>query len=99
MNILYIEDDPNDATLVDRYVRTTPHNLYIAPTVQDAWLTLQQEPMDLIMVDIVLSNARLGYTFAQQLRLRKFQQPLIAVTALGTPEDMAACRRAGFDQV
>lgn len=99
MNILYIEDNLNDAHLVQRYVETTPHQLLLVSTLQDAWMALNDNSFELIMVDILLANDRSGYDFAYQMREQHYTQPLIAVTALNTPQDIAATRRAGFDGI
>jgi two-component system, OmpR family, response regulator len=96
MRILYIEDNPNDANLVDRYMRTTQHDLTVVPNLDDAWTALG-EGYDLIMVDVILSGERAGFDFARQLRSQQYPYPLIAVTALSTPQDETLCYRAGFD--
>ena len=98
MRILYLEDDSGDANLVKRYLQTTPHDLLIAATVREAWASLT-EPIDLILVDILLANSRDGYSFAREVRERNITQPLIAVTALNMPQEIEAARDAGFDDV
>jgi DNA-binding response OmpR family regulator len=98
MRILYLEDNPNDANLVRRYIETTPHHLTTVSSIESAWLALN-DPVDLIMVDIVLSNQRVGYSFVRELRNRHLTQSLIAVTALSTPHDIATSREVGFDYI
>src|SRR5258708_376975 len=98
MRILYLEDDRGDANLVKRYLQTTPHDLLIAATIKEAWAALD-EPIDLILVDIMLANSRDGYDFAREVRDRNITQPLIAVTALNMPQELDAARDAGFDDI
>jgi DNA-binding response OmpR family regulator len=98
MRILYLEDNPNDATLMARYIKTTPHELVVVATLDEAYAAVDQS-FDLILVDVMLGDERQGYTFAQRLRQRLYQQPMIAVTALGSAEDEALCAQLGFDYV
>jgi two-component system, OmpR family, response regulator len=98
MRILYIEDNADDANLVHRYVRTTPHELVIVDTLEDAYTALS-EPVDLVLVDVLLHQQRSGYTLARALRDKGLNHPIVAVTALTTPSDIEAARRAGFDEV
>lgn len=98
MRILYIEDNPDDANLVNRYVRTTPHEIIIVDNVEAAYTVLRQ-PIDLVLVDVLLNRQRAGYDVARVLRENEYECPIIAVTALTTPIDMDAARNAGFDEV
>jgi DNA-binding response OmpR family regulator len=98
MQILYIEDDPNDAQLVTMYVQTTPHQIVTVSNTEDARHALRKSP-EMILVDVMLNNSREGFHFARELRSQGYQHPLIAVTALSTPDDRAECQRAGFTSV
>lgn len=98
MRILYIEDNPDDATLVQRYVRTTGHELVIADSLDAAYNALS-EPVDLVLVDVLLHKQRSGYDLARMLRDNAFDCPIVAVTALTTPSDLRAAQQAGFDEV
>jgi CheY-like chemotaxis protein len=98
MQILYIEDDPNDAQLVTMYVQTTEHRIVTVSTTEDARDALGELP-EIILVDVMLNNSRDGFTFARELRSQGYQQPLIAVTALTTAHDKEECQRAGFTAV
>ncbi|MEP7285885.1 MAG: response regulator [Chloroflexota bacterium] len=97
MRILYIEDNPNDAKLVQRYVETTPHDLVIAPTLEDTYEYLSDsEAFGFVMVDILINNQRAGYELPQLLREQGYTGQVIAVTALNSPQDKVACAEAGF---
>ncbi len=100
MRILYIEDNANDAKLVQRYVETTAHELAIASTIEQAYEQLSDSPeFDLILIDILINNKRLGYDLAHALREQGYSRPVIAITALTSPQDQAACAEAGFAAV
>ncbi len=98
MHILYIEDEPADAQLVERYIRLTPHQLTLASNVKEARTAIKEAP-DLILVDILLERVRDGYDFVRELRAQGYTQPIIAVTALTLPQELERCRQAGVDEV
>lgn len=96
MYILYIEDEPNDARLVERYLRPFPHRLDLVATTPDIDSVLQEQP-DLILLDIVLNQARLGFQFVRALREQGYAQPIVAITGLTLPADIEECYAAGCD--
>lgn len=98
MRIIYIEDEPADAQLVQRYVQLTPHEVVIANDLPSARAALA-EPADLILIDVLLSRARSGYDFVRQLRSEGFQQPIVAVTGLSMDSDIQLCYKAGCTDV
>ena len=98
MNILYLEDEPQDAELVALYTRSATHQLTVASNIEEAQAALVDDP-DLILVDVILGNTRDGYKFTQAIRRQGFDRPVVAITALATAQDMEDCRQAGFDQV
>jgi two-component system capsular synthesis sensor histidine kinase RcsC len=99
MRILYVEDEPNDAALVELYIRTTPHELILAVSREEAWQVLNTEVPDLILTDVMLGPSRDGYTLASELREAGYVGGLVALTGLSTRRDMEDCQRAGFNQV
>ncbi len=98
MNVLYVEDEPNDAQLVDLYIRTTPHRLTIAKNGAEARAAFAHQP-DLILIDVWLGSARDGYTLIREFHAHGYTGPVIAVTALTTPKDIDDCQKAGFDDI
>jgi two-component system, sensor histidine kinase len=98
MNILYLEDEPQDAALVSLYTRSTPHSLTVASNLEEASAALGDAP-DLVLVDVMLGNTRDGFKFMREMREQGYNQPAVAITALATARDQEACREAGFDQI
>lgn len=97
MKIVYIEDNQQDRELVERFMRTTAHALATFSTVEEA--APHVEDADLVLVDILIGQARRGLEFAAELRAHGLQSPLVAVTALTQPQELAAYRAQGFDDV
>jgi two-component system, sensor histidine kinase len=98
MHILYLEDEPNDAALVERYVRTTPHEITIVQNTVDAEKALDNNPA-LILVDVLLGNTRAGFEFMRVVRKRGYTQPIVAITALTLPQDLEQCIAAGCTEI
>src|SRR5689334_22284329 len=98
MKILYVEDDPNAAQLVSLYVRSTEHDLEVAPTIEMAQAALDSDTA-LIMVDLMFGSARQGVSFGRDVRNQGYNRSMVAVTALSTERDLEDCREAGFDDV
>lgn len=99
MNILYLEDNLNDAKLVKRYIDTTGHTLMLVTTVSAAREAVEKQSFDLILVDVMVGTQRGGAEFAQELRNRKYACPVVGVTALTSAQDMALYRQVGFDTI
>lgn len=99
MNILYIEDNPDDAKLVARFIDTTGHQLVTVENLEKAYEILSKEDVGMVMLDIVINKKQSGYQFASDLRANNFRQPIVAVTALNTPSSLEACEQAGIDYV
>ena len=98
MNILYVEDNPNDAALVGLYARATQHNLILARRRDEAHSAMVNNP-DLILIDLILAYAPDGFKIARELRKQGVTKPIVAVTALATHEDWIECQRAGFTDI
>jgi DNA-binding response OmpR family regulator len=98
MNILYIEDEPMDAELVQRYIQTTKHRLIITASVEEAYRAFDTE-VDLVLLDIMLQDTKAGYSFVQELRNQGYEKPVVAITGLAMASDIEKCYRAGFTDV
>jgi two-component system OmpR family response regulator len=72
------------------------HRVEIAHTVKDAMALARQVPFDVFLLDILLPDGN-GLELARSLRQEHSHARMIAVTALGMPEDRIAIAEAGFD--
>ncbi len=98
MKVLYIEDEPNDARLVERYFRPTEHELAVVANIPDAAKMLEDSP-DLILVDLLLNGMRSGYAFVRDLRASGYDHPVIAITGLTLPQDVEQCYSVGCTDI
>ena len=99
-NVLYIEDNPDNMTLVQRALETRGYKLLKAKNGLDGVEIAETEDVDLILLDINLPDID-GYEVAQRLRSSEKMAlktvPIIAVTANALKGDAEKALNAGCD--
>lgn len=99
-NVLYIEDNPDNMTLVQRALETRGYRLLKAKNGLEGVRTAETEDVDLILLDINLPDID-GYEVAQRLRASEKKAlktvPIIAVTANALKGDAEKALNAGCD--
>jgi two-component system, cell cycle response regulator DivK len=99
-NILYIEDNPDNMTLVQRALETRGYKLLKAKNGLEGVKMAETEEVDLILLDINLPDID-GYEVAQRLRgsekMALKTVPIIAVTANALKGDAEKALNAGCD--
>ena len=99
-NILYIEDNPDNTTLVRRALEARGYKLLHAPTGVKGVLLAEAEEVSLILLDINLPDID-GYEVAKRLRSSNKREltsvPIIAVTANALKGDAQKALEAGCD--
>ena len=99
-NILYIEDNPDNMTLVQRALEARGYRLLKAMNGLDGVAIAESEQVDLILLDINLPDID-GYEVARRLRKSYKRElssvPIIAVTANALKGDAQKALDAGCD--
>ena len=99
-NILYIEDNPDNTTLVRRALEARGYKLLHAPNGFKGVSLAEAEDIDLVLLDINLPDID-GYEVARRLRSSEKRQlssiPIIAVTANALKGDAQKALDAGCD--
>lgn len=95
-DLLLIDDDGELAALLTRFVRRYGYSLRWADRPTAAYLALEQELPDLILLDVMLPEQD-GFEVCRQLRARGVEVPIIMLTARGAPGDRIAGLRLGAD--
>lgn len=99
-NILYIEDHPDNMTLIRRILSLESYNLIEAQTGFQGINIAENQDIDVILLDINLPDID-GYEVAQRLRNSEkaclSSVPIIAVTANAMRGDAIKILGAGFD--
>ena len=99
-NILYIEDNPDNMTLVKRALEARGYTLFHAANGISGVEMAETEQVDLILLDINLPDID-GYEVARRLRTSTVKHllhiPIIAVTANALKGDAEKALDAGCD--
>ncbi len=100
INILYIEDNPDNMTLVRRVMEAAGYTLLQAKTGLEGIAMAEKEKVDLILLDINLPDVD-GYEIARRIRhntkRRLAHVPIIAITANALKGDAESALAAGCD--
>ena len=100
LNILYIEDNPDNTTLVRRALEARGYTLLHSPTGLKGVDMAEAEEISLILLDINLPDID-GYEVARRLRASNKRElktiPIIAVTANALKGDAEKALNAGCD--
>ncbi len=98
INILYIEDNPDNMTLVKRALESRGYKLLEAPTGMEGVNIAEKEEVELILLDINLPDID-GYEVARRIRHSAKKQliyvPIIAITANALKGDAEKALSAG----
>jgi len=99
-NILYIEDNPDNMTLVQRALEARGYHLLQAINGLSGVETAEREDVDLILLDINLPDID-GYEVARRIRRSSkgslLHTPIIAITANALKGDAEKALDAGCD--
>ena len=99
-NILYIEDNPDNMTLVKRVLEAAGYTLFQGATGLEGLAVAEKEDIDLILLDINLPDID-GYEVARRLRHntkpKLVHVPIIAITANALKGDAENALTAGCD--
>ena len=99
-NILYVEDNPDNMMLVQRALEARGYHLLKAMNGLDGVAAAENEPVDLILLDINLPDID-GYEVARRIRSNNKRElksvPIIAITANALKGDAEKALDAGCD--
>lgn len=95
--ILLAEDEVNIASFIERGLREFGHTVSVAHSGEAAWQLVQNEPFDLLILDIIMPKMN-GLDLCRQYRQHfGYSSPVIMLTALGTTDDIVKGLDAGAD--
>ncbi len=84
-NILIVEDEKNIQEIIAEYMRRSSHTCFTADDGTDALMILKNNPMDLMILDIMMPNLD-GFTVCKLAR-EISNLPIIMLTAKGSEDD------------
>lgn len=94
-SIVLVEDDPPLRNLTARALREHGYNVRSAGTGAEMWVLLENEPADLLVLDIMLPGTS-GIDLLRRLR-QTSDTPVIFVSARGAEEDRVVGLELGAD--
>ena len=84
LRILLVEDNPGDARLVGESLREAEdfhHELHHSPNLTDAVVTLQEQPVDIILLDLCIPEAN-GLETLRMVQVATPNIPIIVMTGM-----------------
>jgi DNA-binding NtrC family response regulator len=93
-HILIVDDEPATSWALAEGLSDDGFTIDTFRTAEEAWTWLKNGRSDLVISDLRLPGMS-GLELARKLRRGRRAQPVIIVTAYGTPEVMSELRRAG----
>ena len=93
--ILLVEDDPALRTLTTRALQENGYLVRPASAGPEMWLALDQGPVDLVLLDVMLPGTS-GIDLCRQLR-QQSEVPIIFVSAKGSETDRVVGLELGAD--
>jgi len=98
LSVLVVDDDREAADSLALLLRFWGHQVQVAHTRVAGLRAAQEDPPDLIFLDLGLA-ARNGYKVARRLRRQTDRAPLlVALTGFGSQAERDRARSAGFDR-
>jgi DNA-binding response OmpR family regulator len=98
MKILLIEDDVHVAQVLAEAFGADGHATTVRYTGQDGLADLSRERPDAVVLDVRLPDID-GITVLRQIRSTDAALPVIIMTGLATPGEIAAARRLGVTEI
>ena len=94
-HILIVEDEPAMAWALAEGLSDDGFTIDTFPSAEDAWKWLRRGRSELVITDLRLPGMS-GLELARKLRRGRHAQPVILVTAYGSPELLKDARHAGL---
>ena len=93
--VLVVEDDPGLRVLIARALQQNGFAVFQACSGPEMWHTLEQRPVDLILLDVMLPGKN-GIDLCREIRARR-DVPIIFVSAKGDETDRVVGLEIGAD--
>lgn len=99
MQVLYIEDHPNNVLLIQRIVKAEGHSFLHAVDGESGQIVLQTNRPDLIFVDLRLPGLIDGYDLIHHIKSSPWLKhiPVVVLTAYGRGDAERLAEDAGCD--
>lgn len=96
MRLLVIEDEQRMLELLRRGLTEEGHSVFCAVDGNDAWLKLQEQEFDVVILDVMMPKMS-GFELARQMRTEKNSTPVLMLTAKDSVPDIVHGLDLGAD--
>jgi DNA-binding response OmpR family regulator len=96
MLLLIIEDNPSTLKMLAFLLQNEGYNVQTAGTAAGGIAILRQEPVDLVVLDVMLPDNN-GLQICRQIRAEGMNLPVLVISALGARTDRLAALEGGAD--
>jgi DNA-binding response OmpR family regulator len=96
MDILLVEDNRRISEFVVKGLEESGFSVTLAETGTDARSRLHEREWNIVLLDIMLPGID-GYEILQYARFKKFQMPILVISALNDPGDKVKALNLGAD--
>lgn len=97
IRVLVVEDSPEGAELLSRYLKSAGAEVDLASTGQEGIEKALQTNYDVVLTDIQMPDLN-GYEVASLLRQNQYPRAIVAITGHVTKGERERCLRAGCDE-
>ena len=81
-HILIVDDDPDIAQVISLYLETDGHEVRWASNYRDGMAMALAGPTNLLILDLMMTEADDGIAMAQELRKSGFTTPILMMSSL-----------------
>jgi DNA-binding response OmpR family regulator len=96
MQLLVVEDNPSTLKMLAFLLRNEGYTVYAVPTAGEGVAILRNEPIDLLVLDVMLPDGN-GLQICRQIRNEGFSLPILVISALARRDDKLAALDEGAD--
>jgi DNA-binding NtrC family response regulator len=97
VNILVTDDDPIVLRSCERILEAEGHSVKSTGNTDDALAALEDQPFDLVLIDVVM-ELKDGVYLIERVRERWKDLPVILMSGYSTPETISRGMKAGASQ-
>src|SRR2546421_2963861 len=97
-SVLLVDDDPVSLALLEEYMRSQNHQVFVASTASQAMLCLQKHPIHIVVADWVMPGLN-GLDLCRWLRWQHFEHPIhfVMLTVHSEQARLVEAFEAGVD--
>jgi two-component system, OmpR family, response regulator MprA len=81
--ILIVDDDPDITFATGLFLTKAQHEVRTASNRDDGMKAIEDDPPDLIVLDVMMEQADDGIAMAQELRRQGCETPILMLTSVG----------------